>query len=124
VVPSVSASERKDEPARREYFCRQCDRRVSGNGPPAGWINIQRYILCGSLGGQPGSRSKGQAAIEKRRATMRLGLFCSWDCLTEAMGRLGELNQTLNERGIGLRPLAPGEVAPVLPPAVTRGGPE
>jgi hypothetical protein len=40
------------------------------------------------------------------------------------MRRLGELNQTLNERGIGLRPLAPGDAAPVLPQAVKRGGPE
>jgi hypothetical protein len=124
VVPTVSASERKDprcEPAPREYFCRQCDRRVSGNAPPAGWINIQRYILCGSIGGQQGGRPKGKAF---QRATMRLGLFCSWDCLSEAMRRLGELNQTLNDRGIGLRSLAPGEAAPVLPRAVERGGPE
>jgi hypothetical protein len=55
---------------------------------------------------------------------MRLGLFCSWECLNEAMRRLRELNQMLNDRGIGLRPLAPGEAAPVLPPAVTKGGPE
>jgi hypothetical protein len=54
---------------------------------------------------------------------MRLGLFCSWDCLTEAMRRLQDLNRELNDRGIRLRPLVPGEAAPV-PPAVTKGGPE
>jgi hypothetical protein len=126
-VPPTSVEERRKEPpsppALREYFCRHCDRRVSGGLPPPGWLNLRRHIVPGSLGSPFPELPKLVRKIQRQRVTMGLGFFCSWECLTAAMPRLGELHRSLQNRGIGLRPLSEGEAPPRLPPVARKGGP-
>jgi hypothetical protein len=127
-VPRTSVAERRKEPpsppALREYFCRHCDRRISGGLPPPGWLTLHRYIVPGSLGSPSPDMPKLVRTVQRQRVTMGLGLFCSWECLTAAMPRLGELHCRLQNRGIGLRPLSQGEAPPDLPPPTTKGGPQ
>jgi hypothetical protein len=53
--------------------------------------------------------------IRRGRVSMGMGMYCSWQCLTSAMPRLGKLNDELNERQIGLRRLREGEALPEMP---------
>jgi hypothetical protein len=102
----------KREDLVREFFCRHCDRRVTGNVPP-GWYRLVRRILPGSLG--PGW---------DRRQEMLMGFYCSIVCLNSAMTRLAALDQSLRQRGIGLNRHLPGDVPPVLSTPKTKGGPQ
>jgi hypothetical protein len=96
----------------QEYFCRSCDRRALGTIPP-GWWSLGRRVIRGSLPA-PWSRNHVQS----------MGLFCSLRCVFAALPRLEQLEADLNARGVGMRPLAPGEPPPQLPPPVKRGGPQ
>jgi hypothetical protein len=98
------------------------NKQIIGYLPPCGWINIRRHVFRDSVP-VPEGLTEQEQKIYRRRVTMGLGFFCSWKCLLAAMPRLGELNRQLNERGIGLRRLAPGEPPPPMPPRVQKGGP-
>jgi hypothetical protein len=80
--------------------------------PPPGWLSLERHVARKSL-----------AAPYRKQMRMGLGLYCSWDCFVRALPRLRELNRELNERGVGLKRLRPGEAPRLLPPPVTKGGP-
>jgi hypothetical protein len=95
----------------QEVFCRTCDARVVGPIPP-GWWHLSRHVAPGSL-----------AWTGRARTAQPMGLYCSLYCLLEAMPRLELLQNDLQQRGVGMRSLAPGETPPVLPVPVTKGGP-
>jgi hypothetical protein len=107
----------------REYFCRTCDRRITARWPPVGWLNLRRHIYRKSIA-LPEGLTEREQKVYRKRVTMGLGLFCGWNCLLAAMPRLGALCAELNERGIGLRRLAPGEQPANLLSHATKGGPQ
>jgi hypothetical protein len=124
VVTEQPAATRKRPPqlpsvalAPPEHFCRYCDRRETGATPPAGWLCVQRFIA-------PGSVAVFNRPQWGRRYSQGLGFYCSTNCLLAALPRLSELCHDLQQRGVGMRSLVPGEVPSVLPPPVTKGGPK
>ena len=122
IPPDDAGPQPVPKPA-KQFFCRNCDRREMGRTPPPGWLSLQRHIARESLLA-PEDLTERERKIYRKRDRMSLGLYCNWDCFVRALPRLGELYRELNQRGIGLKPLLPGEVPPPMPPAVTRGGPK
>jgi hypothetical protein len=120
-VPPSGSSQ---PPTRRDrvYFCRFCGRQSTGFLPPA-WLCVERGVVAGSLP-VPEGLSERDGKHFAKRTTMRLGIFCSWKCLALAAPRLEQLVRELNERGVGLRRLEPGEAPPAMPACVQKGGQE
>jgi hypothetical protein len=102
---------------KKEFFCRNCDRRVSGD-IPAGWYRLARRIVRYSLQPPPVDAPKRAA---RRLPEMPMGLYCSISCLKAAMGRLTAVDWELTKRGIGLKALVPGSLPVKLPAMAKRG---
>jgi hypothetical protein len=112
--PTAALATTPSADLKKEIFCRVCDKRVIGSIPP-GWYRLVRRIVPGSLGPHlPANR--------QRQTEMPMGLYCSIHCLISATKRLSELDESFRKQGIGLKPLAPAEQPPLLPPPATKGG--
>jgi len=75
----AAASRRLGESAERSFYCRSCQLTTRGRWIPAGW-----YVLERSVGG--GGRH------------LRVGLYCSLDCLETAGDRLAEAERDAGAR--------------------------
>ncbi len=72
-----------DSPAKapsRSYFCRTCGREQTGDAIPKGWYTLTRH---------------SGNATEK---ALRLGVYCSIDCLSDQLPRLAGIADHLGDR--------------------------
>jgi hypothetical protein len=83
--------------ARKPLRCRECG--AKGDWPAAGWYELRRRILRGSV--PPEVLNDTRRKAWARDVEQWMGTYCSLTCLERSMGRLKELDLTFREKGVG-----------------------
>jgi hypothetical protein len=88
-----SAPERVRKPLR----CRECG--AKADWPAAGWYELRRRILRGSV--PPDVLNEAQRRAWARDVEQWMGSYCGLTCLERSMTRLKELDRTFREKSVG-----------------------